>query len=185
LLRSKLLTVTCLGVVVPSANTLIAPASETRQDAAHRSLFAGEIQAEVLDAAREHNVDPAMIFSVMAAESSMARNAVSPKGAIGLMQVMPETARELGYDPSKWQENIRAGTVYLGMLLARYRHMKNGVQLALAAYNAGPTAVARYKGIPPYRETRKYVRRVLDHYYSRRLPVLRRSSQTTQATTTD
>jgi soluble lytic murein transglycosylase-like protein len=105
-----------------------------------------------------------MVLSILEAESEFQADAVSPSGAVGPMQVMPETARELGYDPGKWQENIQAGTVYLGMLLSRYHHHKNGVELALAAYNAGPNAVRKHRGVPPFRETRMYVRRVLNRY---------------------
>jgi soluble lytic murein transglycosylase-like protein len=125
-----------------------------------------EMQAVAVETAREHRVDPNMVLSVMATESGFRADAVSPKGALGPMQVMPDTARELGYDPANPRQNIEAGTVYLGMLLSRYRHRKNGVELALAAYNAGPTAVARYGGIPPYRETRNYVKKVLARYRS-------------------
>jgi soluble lytic murein transglycosylase-like protein len=122
------------------------------------------IQSVALDAAREHRVDPAMVLSVLESESEFREDALSPSGAVGLMQVMPETARELGYDPANWQENIQAGTMYLGMLLSRYHHRSNCVELALAAYNAGPAAVARHRGVPPYRETRQYVRRVMARY---------------------
>ena len=116
------------------------------------------------DAARKHNVDAAFVLSVMAAESSYDANALSAAGAIGLMQVMPETAEEMGYDASNWQENIQAGTHYLGYLMQRYKRHRNGMQLALAAYNAGPGNVDRYKGIPPFRETKTYVKRVLANY---------------------
>ena len=164
MLRIKLITVTGLAVMAPS----IPPTKRTIADRppSHRSLDLANIQSVALDAALEHSVDPAMVLSVIATESSFENDAISPKGAVGLMQVMPETARELGYDPADWQENIEAGTVYLGMLLSRYRHRTNGVQLALAAYNAGPGAVERYKGIPPFRETRRYVKRVMARYRS-------------------
>lgn len=138
--------------------TLPGPVAE--QTLPHREA----IFEQVLDAARTHNVDAAFVLSVMAAESSWDHQALSPAGAIGLMQVMPSTAEELGYDPSDWQENIRAGTHYLGYLMQRYKHHKNGLQRAIAAYNAGPTNVDRYGGVPPFRETRTYVQRVLANY---------------------
>jgi soluble lytic murein transglycosylase-like protein len=118
----------------------------------------------VLEAAREHRVDPAFVESVISAESEFQCDAVSPRGALGLMQVMPETAEELGYDARDWEQNIEAGTAYLGILLRKYSHYPNKVQMALAAYNAGPGTVERYRGIPPFRATRTYIHRVLSHY---------------------
>jgi soluble lytic murein transglycosylase-like protein len=100
----------------------------------------------------------------MKAESGFQPNAVSPKGAIGLMQLMPETARELGVDPRDPHQNADGGAQYLRALLARYESDPNQVLLALAAYNAGPAAVERYHGVPPYRETREYILRVLKNW---------------------
>jgi soluble lytic murein transglycosylase-like protein len=167
LLRIKLLTVTSLAAIVPGVSPFIEKVSAI-QPATTPDLSSqlADIQSVAVEAAREHQVDPNMVLSVMATESAFQADAVSPKGARGPMQVMPETARELGYDPSNVQQSIEAGTVYLGMMISRYRNRKNGVELALAAYNAGPTAVAKYGGIPPYRETRNYVKRVLAHYRS-------------------
>jgi hypothetical protein len=113
----------------------------------------------ILAAAREHKVDPALIAAIMRAESNFAPRAVSRKGARGLMQLMPATARSLGvqriFDPA---ENIRGGARYLSQLAERYGD--TSVELIAAAYNAGEGAVKSYNGIPPYRETREYVRRV-------------------------
>lgn len=109
--------------------------------------------------ARTHTVDAALIKAVMHAESGFNPNAVSHKGASGLMQLMPATAELYGvqdiFDP---KQNIRAGAQYLGYLLKKFN---NNHRLALAAYNAGEGAVLRYKGIPPYAETRGYVQKVL------------------------
>ncbi len=111
--------------------------------------------------AREHRVQPALVKAVIAAESNFDAEAVSRVGAQGLMQLMPRTAAELGVqDPFLPIDNVRGGTAYLRQMLDRY----GDVEHALAAYNAGPTAVDRYGGIPPYRETRAYVRRVLAYY---------------------
>jgi soluble lytic murein transglycosylase-like protein len=98
---------------------------------------------------------------VMRAESGFNPAAVSPKGAIGLMQLMPATARDLGVDPTRPAENADGGARYLRDLLARYEDRPDQVLLALAAYNAGPAAVDRYHGVPPYRETHEYIIRVL------------------------
>lgn len=119
------------------------------------------IDEVILEAATEHKVDPVLIRSIIAAESSFESNAVSDKGAIGYMQLMPETAEELGYDPADKHQNIHAGCKYMRLMIDRYKGSRNGLQRAIAAYNAGPGNVDRYKGIPPFRETRKYVKRVM------------------------
>ncbi|MDH5633268.1 MAG: lytic transglycosylase domain-containing protein [Gammaproteobacteria bacterium] len=117
--------------------------------------------------ARRYEVDPALVKAVVHAESAFNPYATSHKGASGLMQLMPGTAEIYGvnniYDPV---QNIRAGVRYLRDLLTQY---DDKVHLAVAAYNAGPTAVARYRGIPPFDETQEYVRKVLrykKHYSS-------------------
>jgi soluble lytic murein transglycosylase-like protein len=115
-------------------------------------------------AAKREGIPAQFIESVMATESAYRANALSPKGAIGLMQLMPGTARTLGADPHDPQQNVSAGARYLRELLTRYEKEPDQVLRALAAYNAGPGAVDRYKGIPPYPETVAYVRRVLKTY---------------------
>ena len=123
--------------------------------------------AEALAArlARELDVEPSLVAAVMAVESGGDPFAVSPKGAVGLMQLMPATARSLGvndvFDPG---QNLRGGILHLKTLLDRY-HGDYG--LALAAYNAGTGAVTRHKGIPPYRETTGYVIHVLNRYLAK------------------
>lgn len=105
------------------------------------------------------DVSADLVRAVIQAESGFNPRAVSPKGAMGLMQLMPATARELGVnDPFHPADNIRGGVTYLARLLARY---DQSVELALAAYNAGPASVERYgNAVPPYRETRDYVRKI-------------------------
>jgi hypothetical protein len=120
-----------------------------------------EIHELIQKAARKNGVSAAFVKSVVAAESNFNAGAVSPKGAIGLMQLMPETARQFGADPSNPQQNIDAGTRYLKVLMNRYRKSRSPLARAIAAYNAGPGVVDRYRGIPPYRETRAYVGRVM------------------------
>lgn len=115
-------------------------------------------------AAQKHQISPAFVKSIIAAESGFSPAAVSPKGAVGLMQLMPETAREFGADPAVPEQNIDAGAHYLSWLLRRYAGKRDAMKRAIAAYNAGPGAVERYRGIPPYRETRTYVTRVLRFY---------------------
>ena len=118
--------------------------------------------AHVVEAARAHNVDPRLVAAVVGRESSWNPNAVSRVGASGLMQLMPATAQFLGvrnvFDP---RENIFGGTRYLRKLLDTFG---GDVDLALAAYNAGPGAVEKHRGIPPYRETRAYVAAVRASY---------------------
>jgi soluble lytic murein transglycosylase-like protein len=114
------------------------------------------------EAAKRHGVDPALVLALISVESAFRKDAVSPKGAQGLMQLMPATAKELGvkdaFDPA---QNLDGGARYLNSLLQQF---KGDVRLALAAYNAGPNAVKRHKGVPPYRETRQHVEKVLERY---------------------
>jgi soluble lytic murein transglycosylase len=116
----------------------------------------------ISDASRKYDVDSRLLKAMIKAESDFDPQAISRKGAMGLMQIMPENFKMLNlknpFDP--WQ-NIRAGAQYFKKLYERF----NGkLALSLAAYNAGPTAVDRYKRIPPYQETEEYVRRVLRYY---------------------
>ena len=115
-------------------------------------------------AAVNNGLRPEFVKSVAAAESAYQTGAVSPKGAIGLMQLMPGTAAELGANPHDPVQNADAGAKYLRQLLLKYKDTTDPVRLALAAYNAGPGAVDRYGSIPPYRETQQYVERVLRKY---------------------
>jgi soluble lytic murein transglycosylase-like protein len=106
----------------------------------------------------------ALVSSVMRQESGFHVDALSPKGAIGLMQLMPGTARDLGVNPRIASENVEGGARYLTELLKKYEGHEDQVIRALAAYNAGPAAVDKYDGVPPYAETRAYVRRVAKNY---------------------
>jgi soluble lytic murein transglycosylase-like protein len=108
--------------------------------------------------ARVHNVNPHLVRAVIQQESGFNQYALSPKGAMGLMQLMPATATELGVtDPWNPAQNIRAGVAYLKGLLAKFAQ---NIELALAAYNAGPRAVLKYGAVPPYQETQTYVTRI-------------------------
>lgn len=121
-------------------------------------LFRDAYAEEINQAAREYKVDPALVRAVIHAESGFNVHARSPKGAVGLMQLMPATARELGVRNARVpHENIHGGTKYLAELMVRFR---NDLTLATAAYNAGPNAVQRHAGVPPYAETQVYVQRV-------------------------
>jgi soluble lytic murein transglycosylase-like protein len=114
-------------------------------------------------AALKHNVPAALVRSIMAAESNFDSSVVSQKGAIGLMQLMPETAQEYGIDPNVPAQNVDGGAHYLRVLMNRYRKSTDSLRRVIAAYNAGPGVVDRYRGVPPYRETRAYVVRVLEY----------------------
>ena len=120
-----------------------------------------DTHALIRSAARRHRVPIAFVKSIIAAESNFNCNAVSPKGALGLMQLMPGTARELGADPAIPEQNVDAGTHYLRVLMDKYHGHANSLTRVIAAYNAGPRMVDRYHGVPPFRETRRYVVRVL------------------------
>ena len=117
-------------------------------------------------AAARYGLSPAFLDAVARAESGYDPDAVSPAGAIGVMQLMPGTARDLGVDPRDPRQNILGGAAYLRLLLDRF----NGdIDKTLAAYNAGPGAVDRHAGVPPYRETRAYVAANLDRLAGRSL----------------
>lgn len=125
-----------------------------------------DIPAAVAAASDKHGIDADLLYSLIRAESSFNAKAVSNKGARGLMQLMPDTASKLGvkdsFDP---QANVDGGTRYLRELLARY---DNDLAKALAAYNAGPQRVDQYHGVPPYRETRAYVSRIIREYNAKK-----------------
>lgn len=115
----------------------------------------------ILQVATQHDVEPGLVKAVIAAESNFKPHAVSRVGAQGLMQLMPATAAGLGVErPFGVVDNIDGGVRYLRSMLDRY----GDVARALAAYNAGPGAVDRHRGVPPYRETRAYIKRVLEYY---------------------
>ena len=148
-----------------NADTDTAPL-KTPAAIADTKLTAADLHQLLSKAGSEHNVDADLLASVVKAESGGNARATSRAGARGLMQLMPDTARDLGVaDSFAPEQNIRGGTSYLDWLLTRYH---DNIVLALAAYNAGPEAVDRYHGIPPYHETRVYVARVI-HEFNRRI----------------
>lgn len=123
-------------------------------------LFLDRFTQFIEAAAKRYDIEEALLRAVIHAESAFNPKAVSPKGAQGLMQLMPPTARELGVsDAFSPEQNIDGGARYLAGLLARY---KGDERLALAAYNAGEEAVKRFGGVPPFRETQEYVPKVLE-----------------------
>ena len=125
-----------------------------------------EMHEMLSHAGAQHNIDEDLLASVVRAESGGQVRAVSRAGARGLMQLMPGTASAMGVDDAfRPDENISGGTAYLDSLLIRYH---DNVALALAAYNAGPGAVDKYHGVPPYRETRQYVARVIREFNRRK-----------------
>lgn len=119
----------------------------------------------VTQAADRYGLPPEFVRSVAATESAFRAGAVSPKGAIGVMQLMPQTAAALGADPRDVEQNIDAGARHLRDLLLKYQNEPNPVSRALAAYNAGAAAVDKHNGVPPYRETQQYVDKVLARYW--------------------
>jgi soluble lytic murein transglycosylase-like protein len=143
---------------VQSANARIVAANARGHQASSE-----EIDASIVMAAARHNVDPNLVRAVVKVESNFNSNAVSRKGAMGLMQLMPSTARSLKVkNPFDPDQNVDAGVRHLKQLLENYG---GDVNLTLAAYNAGSGAVARNNGVPRYAETQNYVRRITNLYY--------------------
>jgi soluble lytic murein transglycosylase-like protein len=128
-----------------------------------KSFSPQDIDAAIDQAASRHNVDPNLVRAVIKVESNFNPNAVSRKGAMGLMQLMPQTARQLNVaNPFDPQQNVDAGVRHLKQLMENYG---GDVKLTLAAYNAGQGAVARSAGVPHFAETRNYVKRITQLYY--------------------
>lgn len=138
--------------------------SEDADERARQDLLQDLPYGDALsEAAGRHGIDSLLLAAVVEVESGFSPDAVSPRGAVGLMQILPSTGRAQGaegdlLDP---RVNVEAGSRYLRGLLNLY---DGDLELALAAYNAGPTAVSRHAGIPPFRETREYVRKVMSRY---------------------
>ena len=152
-------------------------ASVLSPSAKSAALSPADLHEMLTQAGRAHNLDIDLLASVVKAESNGNTHAVSRAGAQGLMQLMPATATDLGVqDGFEPDQNVRGGSTYLDALLTRYH---DNLALALAAYNAGPAAVDKYHGIPPYRETRLYVARVI-HEFNRRVQA--REAQAGQVT---
>jgi soluble lytic murein transglycosylase-like protein len=166
---------------VPSANTASMKAARSAAAEVNQYLGRGSeraaattvpsananstsIEAAIEEAAARHNVDPNLVRAVVKVESNFNPNAVSRKGAMGLMQLMPSTARELKVqNPFDPEQNVDAGVRHLKQLLENYG---GNIKLTLAAYNAGAGAVARSSGVPRYAETQQYVRKITNLYYA-------------------
>jgi soluble lytic murein transglycosylase len=134
-----------------------------RQDRSTRSRKSPTRYDQLIkEISQRHNIDPALVKAVIKTESDFDPQAVSKKGARGLMQLMPETLKDLNvYNPFHPRDNINGGVKFLKQLLKRF---DNNLTLSLAAYNAGPTVVEKYEAIPPYKETQGYVKKVLNYF---------------------
>lgn len=134
-----------VAIVRPARPAIAAPAS-------------GDVRRAIAGAAERYGLRRDLVEAVAWQESRLRHAAVSPKGAVGVMQLTPGTARELGVDPRDLDQNVGGGAAYLAQLLRRY---DGDLRLSLAAYNAGPGAVDRHRGVPPYPETQAYVAAIL------------------------
>jgi soluble lytic murein transglycosylase-like protein len=156
------------------------PAPEVKATPAPVAVATLDLDQLIRDASKKRQIDPDFVNSVIKAESNFHPRAVSPKGAQGLMQLMPGTASKLGvkdaFDP---RANVEAGTAYLSELLTLYN---NDPIKALAAYNAGPQRVQQYHGVPPYRETRAYISRIVHDFNTKKLAQMKAAGQPLPAT---
>jgi hypothetical protein len=158
------------GTLEFSANEIvrIEPASESPEVPKADKLDSVKSPQDLLkSAAADQQLPPELVCSIAKAESGFRNDAVSAKGAVGLMQLMPSTAGEFGVDPARADQNAEGGAKYLRALLIRYH---GDSALALAAYNAGPATVDKFGGVPPYAETRRYVLKVLREYERQHKP---------------
>ncbi len=155
--------VTLLGLLMAAPVLANSPPAETlTKTPAPASLNADKLHDLINTVALQEGVDPGLLRAMVATESRFNSRSVSNKGAVGLMQLMPATARELGvsnrFNP---EQNLRGGARYLRRMMDRF---PNDLNLALAAYNAGPGNVVRFRGIPPFPETRRYIAKVMANY---------------------
>jgi soluble lytic murein transglycosylase-like protein len=153
-LRHRASAISLIPHSLPASKPVVPPTPLSLQDA----------HAMIRAAALKHKVPAAFVKSIVAAESNFDSAAVSARGAIGLMQLMPELAQEYGVDPRIPEQNIDGGTRYLKVLIQRYQKSRDWLRRTIAAYNAGPGMVDKYRGVPPFKETRTYVARVLTFY---------------------
>ena len=148
---------------LPAEEPDVYQAELTRRASSGRNENSSSISTEemIKNAAQKFGVEFELAKAVATAESNMNQDVISKAGAVGVMQLMPSTAKSLGVDPYDEQDNIEGGVKYLRQMLDKFN---GNVSHAVAAYNAGPGAVKKYGGVPPYSETQNYVGRVLDFY---------------------
>ncbi len=147
--------------VVPGEKTEVKISGSASVLKSRLSNDCGHLDSAIDEISSRYGVDEKLVRSVISVESAWRPDAVSPKGAIGLMQLMPGTARMLSVDPKDPVQNVEGGVKYLAQLSEKY---SGDLEKILAAYNAGPGRVDQYGGIPPFKETEAYVKRVLELY---------------------
>lgn len=162
-MRHKILIIICITIwSIPFFSFLNDPRLWTQLCDTLSLYYSSSHDSKIIEISERHGVDHHLVRALIRVESCFEEEATSAKGAMGLMQLMPGTARQMGINnPFDPKENIEGGVRYLKLLLKQF---DDDLTLALAAYNAGPEAVKRHKGVPPYRETRAYLKRVMDFY---------------------
>nr|WP_012219819.1 lytic transglycosylase domain-containing protein [Vibrio sp. 23023]ABX77007.1 Lytic transglycosylase [Vibrio sp. 23023] len=142
-----------------SPKSHFSPTNHFRSSTYHRLVTLPPYYYIVERYAKHYQIPKALVFAIIEAESNFDANALSKAGAKGLMQLMDSNSRHWAIDPYNPDENIRIGTYLIAQLLQKY----DSLPIALAAYNAGETAVLKYRGVPPFNETRRYIKRVIDN----------------------
>ncbi len=149
-----------LKLILTTSIVITTPLCASVCDANTQNNKVTTVKQYIVKHALDLGIDPALALSIAKAESGFRHEARSAHGAVGVFQLMPSTAKKIGYNPYNLNENVKAGLVYYRMMYSMF----GSTELALAAYNAGPGNVKRYKGVPPFGETKRFISKIMSEY---------------------